>query len=300
VSAVKKSKKSNDRMFQALIHLVLLILSLVAILPFVLLFTSSLTDEKLLLVDGYSFFPKKWSLDAYAYVLRTNGENVFRSYGITFFITVLGTSLSLIVAPMLAYAISRRDYPRRGIVSFLVFFTMIFNGGLVASYIMWTRIFFIKNTIWALIFPGLLFNGFYVMLMRSYFQMNIHPALLEAARIDGAGEFRIYFSIVLPLSLPIIATIGLMVAIGYWNDWQNGLYYITNPKLYSLQNLLNRILTNAKYLASISINISAQVDLPSIGIRMAMAVIGVIPIMILYPFFQRYFIKGIALGGVKE
>lgn len=287
-------------MFQALIHLVLLILSLVAILPFVLLFTSSLTDEKLLLVDGYSFFPKKWSLDAYAYVLRTNGENVFRSYGITFFITVLGTSLSLIVAPMLAYAISRRDYPRRGIVSFLVFFTMIFNGGLVASYIMWTRIFFIKNTIWALIFPGLLFNGFYVMLMRSYFQMNIHPALLEAARIDGAGEFRIYFSIVLPLSLPIIATIGLMVAIGYWNDWQNGLYYITNPKLYSLQNLLNRILTNAKYLASISINISAQVDLPSIGIRMAMAVIGVIPIMILYPFFQRYFIKGIALGGVKE
>jgi putative aldouronate transport system permease protein len=225
---------------------------------------------------------------------------VFRSYGITFFITALGTSISLIVAPMLAYAISRRDYPRRGIISFLVFFTMIFNGGLVASYIMWTRVFFIKNTIWALIFPSLLFNGFYVMLMRSYFQMNIHPALLEAARIDGAGEFRTYFKIVLPLSLPIIATIGLMVAIGYWNDWQNGLYYITDPKLYSLQNLLNRILTNAKYLASISSSVSVQVELPSIGIRMAMAVIGVIPIMILYPFFQRYFIKGIALGGVKE
>lgn len=297
---MRKSKKSGDRVFQLLIHAVLIVLSLAAILPFVLLFTSSLTDEKSLLVDGYSFFPKKWSVDAYAYVFRTNGENVFRSYGITFFITVLGTSISLIIAPMLAYAISRRDYPRRGIISFLVFFTMIFNGGLVASYIMWTRVFFIKNTIWALIFPSLLFNGFYVMLMRSYFQMNIHPALLEAAKIDGAGEFRIYCSIVMPLSLPIIATIGLMVAIGYWNDWQNGLYYITNPKLYSLQNLLNRILTNAKYLASISSSVSVQVELPSIGIRMAMAVIGVIPVMILYPFFQRYFIKGITLGGVKE
>ena len=297
---MKKSKKSGDRMFQTLVHLVLIVLSLAAIFPFVLLVTSSLTDEKSLLVDGYSFLPQKWSLGAYTYVFRTNGENVFRSYGITFFITVLGTSLSLIVAPMLAYAISRRDYPRRGIVSFLIFFTMIFNGGLVASYIMWTRIFFIKNTIWALIFPNLLFNGFYVMLMRSYFQMNIHPALLEAAKIDGAGEVKIYFSIVMPLSLPIIATIGLMVAIGYWNDWQNGLYYITDPRLYSLQNLLNRILTNAKYLASISSSVSVQVELPSIGIRMAMAVIGVIPIMLLYPFFQRYFIKGITLGGVKE
>jgi putative aldouronate transport system permease protein len=138
------------------------------------------------------------------------------------------------------------------------------------------------------------------MLMKSYFSMNIHPSLVEAAKIDGAGEFQIYFEIVIPLSLPIVATIGLMVGIGYWNDWQLGLYYITNPRLYNLQNLLNRILTNAKFLATIGNDISVQVELPSIGVRMAMAVIGVIPIMILYPFFQRYFIKGITLGGVKE
>ncbi|GHV71307.1 ABC transporter permease [Spirochaetia bacterium] len=294
------SKKANERLFQTLIHAVLLMLSLAALLPVILLFTSSLTAETSLLVDGYSFFPKKWSIGAYRYVFKTNGENVFRAYGITLFITAFGTSLSLLISPMLAYAISRRDYNKRNIISFLVFFTMIFNGGLVSSYIMWTRLFHIKNTIFALIFPQLLFNGFYVMLMKSYFSMSIHPSLIEAAKIDGAGEFRIYFKIVIPLSLPIMATIGLMVGIGYWNDWQLGLYYITDPKLYSLQNLLNRILTNAKYLATISSSVSAQVELPSIGIRMAMAVIGAVPIMVLYPFFQRYFIKGITLGGVKE
>jgi putative aldouronate transport system permease protein len=294
------SKKANESMFQTLTHIVLLLLSIVALLPFILLFTSSLTAETSLLVDGYSFFPKKWSLEAYNYVFKTSGGNVFRAYGITLFVTAAGTTLSLFIAPMLAYGISRRDYNKRNIISFLVFFTMIFNGGLVASYTMWTRLFHIKNTIFALIFPGLLFNGFYVMLMRSYFSINIHPSLIEAAKIDGAGEFKIYFEIVVPLSLPIMATIGLMVGIGYWNDWQLGLYYITNPRLYSIQNLLNRILNNVKFLASISSSVSAQVDLPSIGVRMAMAVIGAIPVMVLYPFFQKYFIKGIALGGVKE
>jgi putative aldouronate transport system permease protein len=294
------SKKAGDLVFQSLIHVVLALLSLMALLPFILLITSSLTAETSLLVDGYSFFPKKWSFDAYNYVFKTNASNVIRAYGITMLVTVAGTSLSLLIAPMLAYALSRRDYNKRRVISFLIFFTMIFNGGLVPSYIMWTRLFQVKNTLFALIFPKLLFNGFYIMLMRSYFSMNIHPSLIEAAKIDGAGEFRIYYEIVIPLSLPIIATIGLMVGIGYWNDWELGLYYITNPNLYSLQNLLNRILTNAKFLATISNDISAPVELPSIGIRMAMAVIGVVPILILYPFFQKYFIKGITLGGVKE
>jgi putative aldouronate transport system permease protein len=294
------SKKHNERMAQLLIHLILLALSLAALLPFILIFASSFTDEGTLLVDGYSFFPKKWSMGAYEFVFRTNGENVFRAYGITLLITAVGTTLSLLIGPMAAYVLSRRDYRRRGVISFLIFFTMLFNGGLVGSYMMWTRLFHIKNTIFALIFPNLLLNGFSIMLMRSYFTINIHPAMIEAAKVDGANELRIYFSIVIPLSLPILATIGLMVGIGYWNDWTNGLYYVTDPKLFSLQNLLNRILTNARYLASISNDATVQVDLPSVGVRMAMAVIGVIPIMALYPFFQRYFIKGLTLGGVKE
>jgi putative aldouronate transport system permease protein len=294
------SKKFQDNSFQVLIHLVLITLSLAAILPFVLLIVSSLTDEKTLLVDGYSFWSKHWSILAYEWIFNTNGQNVFRAYRITIFVTVIGTTLSLFIAPMLAYAISRKDYALSRIISFLVFFTMIFNGGLVAFYITWTRLLHVKNTIFSLIFPALLFNGFQVMLMKSYFSMNIHPSLIEAARIDGAGEFRIYFQIVLPLSLPIIATIGLMVGIGYWNDWMNGLYFLTDPKLFNLQNLLNRILENVKYLASVSSFVTDNSELPSVSVRMAMAVIGVLPVMALYPFFQKYFIKGIALGGVKE
>lgn len=294
------SRKRQDLLFQTLIHVSLIVLSLAAILPFILLIASSLTDEKSLLVDGYSFFPKKWSFFAYEWVFKTNGRSVIRAYGITFFVTVVGTTLSLLVAPLLAYAISRKDYAFRKIVSFLVFFTMIFNGGLVAFYITYTRLLHVKDTIFALILPGILFNGFQVMLMKSYFSINIHPALIEAAKIDGAGEFSIYFNIVLPLSLPIIATIGLMVGVGYWNDWMNGLYFLTDPKLYSLQNLLNRILENVKYLATVNTGWSGAFEMPSISVRMSMAVIGALPIMVLYPFFQKYFIKGITLGGVKE
>ncbi|MDR1503540.1 MAG: carbohydrate ABC transporter permease [Prevotella sp.] len=294
------SRKAQENLFQGLIHSVFIILSLAAILPFILLIASSLTEEKSLLVNGYSFLPKPWSLFAYEWIFKTNGYNVFRAYGITVFITVIGTTLSLLVAPMLAYTISRKDYAFRRIVSFFVFFTMIFNGGLVAFYITWTRLLHVKDTIFSLIFPALLFNGFQVMLMKSYFSMNIHPSLIESAKIDGAGEFKIYFNIVLPLSLPIMATVGLMVGINYWNDWMNGLYFLTDPKLFSLQNLLNRTLENVKYLATVSNVVTDATELPSVGVRMAMAVIGALPVMVLYPFFQKYFIKGITLGGIKE
>jgi putative aldouronate transport system permease protein len=294
------SKKSQDTFFQVLIHCVFIVLCLAAVLPFVLLVASSLTEERSLMVNGYSFWPKQWSTYAYEWVFTTNGSKVFRAYSITVFVTVVGTTLSLFIAPMLGYAISRKDYPLRNIISFLVFFTMIFNGGLVASYMTWTRLFHVKNTIFALLLPGLLFNGFEVMLMKSYFGMNVHPSLLEAAKIDGAGEFYIYFKIVLPLSLPIIATIGLMIGINYWNDWRNGLYYLTDDRLYNMQNLLNRLLEDARYLASIGDAVADPTQLPTVGARMAMAVIGALPIMALYPFFQKYFIKGIALGGVKE
>ncbi len=293
-------KGRGEMIFQIICNVVMIILSLAAILPFILLVMSSVTDEKVLLVDGYSFFPRVFSAYAYEYLFISNGENVFRAYGITLLVTAVGTVLSLLVGPMLAYPLSRRDYPRRKIMSFYVFFTMLFNGGLVPSYIMWTQIFHVKNTIFGLIFPSLLMNGFIIMLLRSNFQSNIHPALIEAAKIDGAGELLIYRKIIIPLSLPIMATIGLMVGIGYWNDWTNGLYYITDNKLYSLQQLLNNILQNIKALATMASSVTITQEMPSTGIRMAMAVIGVVPIMILYPFFQKWFVKGIAIGGVKE
>ncbi len=293
-------KSKSENRFQILINVVMIILSLCAILPIILLFTSSLTDEKELILSGYSFLPKKLSLDSYAY-LFTKGTDIARAYGITLLITAVGTILSLIITPLLAYPISRRDFKARNVYAFFVFFTMLFNGGIVPSYIMWTQIFHLKNNLLALIIPGLLMNGFNVILMKNYFSQNIPMELLEAARMDGAGEFKIFYKIVLSLSLPIMATVGLFVGIAYWNDWTNGLYYITKTQLYSLQNLLNRILQDVQFLASSSeaSQHATMVEMPAVGIRMAISVVGIVPILALYPFFQKYFVKGITIGAVK-
>lgn len=290
----------GEKTEQVIIYVVLTIFALCAILPFILLLTSSLADEQAIKTFGYSFWPKQWSTYAYEYLFKANGASILRAYGITLFVTVFGTGLSLVITPMIAYALSRRDFKRAAVYSFLVFFTIIFNGGVVPSYIMWNNLFEIKNTIWALIFPNLVTNGFLITIAKNFFSSSIHPALLEAARIDGAGETQIYLKIVLPQSLPIIATLGLMVGLGYWNDWVNGLYYLTNTELYSLQVMLNSILLNAQALSSMGSAASAAMAMPSTTVRMAIAVIGVVPVMALYPFFQKYFVKGIMLGGVKE
>ncbi|MCI2049608.1 MAG: carbohydrate ABC transporter permease [Lachnospiraceae bacterium] len=292
----------QERIFQLVINLILIFFAFCAIVPFIMLVSSSFTEESTLMTSGYNFWPKKFSAFSYTWMFATNGARIFRAYGVTFFITIFGTVCSLLVGPMLAWPLSRGDYPRAKFFTFIVFFTMIFNGGVVPSYIMWTQIFHIKNTIWSLIFPNLLFNGFYIILMKNNFKSNIHPALIEAAKLDGAGEWYIYFKIVMPLSLPILATIGLMVGLGYWNDWTNGLYYITDTNLYSLQIYLKSIMDNINSLSSMSSSISgvSAANMPGTSIRMAIAVIGVIPVMALYPFFQKSFVAGIALGGVKE
>lgn len=301
-SSVKERKiqTAGERVFLACSNAVLTVLSLCALLPFVLLVVSSLTSEQSLAENGYSFIPKEWSAESYIYLFTNSSSGIFRAYGITIFVTVCGTVISLFICALLAYAISRKDYPRRGLINFIVFFTMLFNGGMVPTYLMWTGVFNIKNTLAAYIFPSLLVSAFFTMLMKSFFATNIHPALIEAAKIDGAGEFTIFFRIVLPLSLPILATIGLMTAINYWNDWINGLYYVTKNDLYSLQHLLNKILTNIQAISTMSDSVTITATMPSTSIRMAMAVVGALPILLLYPFFQKYFVKGISLGGVKE
>lgn len=296
-------KSTGDKAYQALIFVILTILALCALLPFLLLVSSSLTENATLLKEGYSFLPRNFTLYAYTYLFKSNATKVFRAYGITFFITIVGTAVSLLIGPMLGWVLSRKDYKRAKPLTFMVFFTMLFNGGVVPSYIMYTQVFHMKNSILALLIPTLLFNGFYIILYKNNFASNIHPALVEAAKIDGAGELYIYFKIVLPLSLPILATIGLMVGLGYWNDWTNGLYYISDTKLYSLQQFLKSIIDNINTLASMANSADAAAavaKMPGTSIRMAMAVIGVIPIMVLYPFFQKAFIAGISLGGVKE
>lgn len=296
-------KSASEKRFQVLVTVILGVCAALAILPFLLLLSSSLTDENTLVREGYAFIPKKFSAYAYQYLFSASAKQIFKSYGITILVTVVGTCISLLIGPMLAWVLSRRDYKRAKVLTFMVFFTTLFNGGIVPSYIMWSQLFHVKNTIWALIFPTLIMNGFYVILYKNNFSSNIHPALVEAAKIDGAGELRIYFEIVLPLSLPILATVGLMVALGYWNDWTNGLYYISDTNLYSLQQFLKSIIDNISALASMANSASAGAavaKMPGNSIRMCMAVIGVIPILAVYPFFQKAFIAGISMGGVKE
>jgi putative aldouronate transport system permease protein len=291
----------SDRITQYVSHVFLAILAAGSIIPFIILVASSLTEEASILKDGYAFWPKEFSLAAYEYLFN-NSASILRAYGITVFVTVVGTVSSLAITSLLAYALSRRDLPYRNVFAFFVFFTLLFNGGLVPTYLVYTQIFDVKNTIWALIVPGLLMNGFNVLLMRTFFITSIPEPVIESARIDGAGEFRTFFSIILPLSLPILATIGLLQTIGYWNDWFNGLIYITEPSLFSIQNMLNRMLQDIQFLATSNLGSNtstAAAQIPTTGVRMAIAVIGVLPILIAYPFFQKYLVKGIALGSVK-
>jgi putative aldouronate transport system permease protein len=282
-------------------HIVLFLLSALSILPFLLLLISSFTDEATILNNGYSFFPAKFSLKAYEYLYQQSSL-IVNGYKITILMTVVGTILSLIITIGLAYPLSRKELPFRNFFNFMVFFTLLFNGGLVPTYLMYTQAFHVKNTMWALLIPSLLMNGYNVIFARTYFQTNIPDAIIEAATVDGAGKLKTFGMIVLPLSFPIMATVGLFEAIGYWNDWYNGLIYLTKPELFSLQNILNRMMTDLQFLASTNLGAnsgSSTMNVPTTGMRMAIAVIGIVPIIIAYPFFQKYFVKGITLGAVK-
>lgn len=291
----------RNKTFQVCANIVMIFLALCCLLPFVLLVISSLTDETALIRDGYSFFPSKFSVDSYAYMMK-NGKQIVTSYGLTIFSTVVGTCLGLLLTILMAYPLSRRDLMGRNGLAFFVFFTMLFNGGLVPTYIMYTRYVNVKNNVLAYIIPALLVNAFYVIMMRTYFNTNIPEAVIEAARIDGAGEFRILFTIVLPMSLPMIATMVLLIGLSYWNDWKNGLYYVQDRNLRTIQVLLNDMLKDVQSLKS-GMDSAAAAEIaqtmPSVGIKMAIAVVGALPILVVYPFFQKYFVKGITIGAVK-
>ena len=290
--------KTND-MNQPVVHAIFILLVAICLIPLVLLFMSSISSESSIVNNGYSFWPKEFSLEAYSY-LWSQKSAMFNAYGITILITVVGTFVGLLISALLAYPLSRRDLPLRGILSFLVFFTLLFNGGLVPTYLIYTEVFHLKNTLMALIIPGLLTNGFFILLIRTFFASSIPVQIIESAYIDGASEFKIFYRMILPLSLPILATIGLMLTINYWNDWFNGLIYVTEPRLFSIQNLLNRMLSNIQFLQQNSFGgQNVSVNLPTNAVRMAMAVVGILPLILIYPFFQKYFVKGLTIGAVK-
>ena len=293
----------EEKRFQIFGNVVMVIFSLLAILPIILLFMSSVSSDASLIKNGYSFFPEEFSLYAFEYVFKT-GNAVPKAYLISLVLTATGVALSLLITTPLAYMLSYRGLVCRGLLTFYVFFTMLFNGGLVPTYINYTTNFHIKDTFFALLIPGLVTNGMYIMLMKSYFTASIPDEIQEAARIDGASELKVFTTISIPLAKPIITTIGLFAGIGYWNDWQNGFIYLQKrTDLFSIQNLLNRLMQNIQFLSQNPNNITnadtGLAAIPTVSIRMAMAVLGILPIILIYPFVQRNFVKGITLGGVK-
>lgn len=296
-----KKPKNDIKQFRLFSTVVMSVLAVISLLPIALIVISSITDESVLITTGYTFFPSKFSLDSYYYMLKQS-EMITRAYGVTIFVTVVGTLISVLLTTSIAYPLSRKDFRWKGALSFFVFFTMLFNGGVVASYIMWSRIFDIKNTLLALIVPNYLVTAFNVFLVRNYYANSVPDALIESAQIDGANEGTIFLKIMLPLAIPVVATVSLFTGLIYWNDWINGLYYITDAKLYGVQNLLIRIMNNIQFL-KVSSNAALlgtqKVDLPGSSVRMAMAVIGILPLMVIFPFVQKYFIKGVVMGAVK-
>ncbi len=295
-----KRRRKRDGGLSDFATILLGLCTVITLFPVLLLVSGSITRESALITFGYTLIPKQFSLDAYRYLVQ-KFASVGRAYLVTICTTIIGTITSLVLTTSIAYPMARSSFKYRNALSFFVYFTMLFNGGIVPSYIMWTRFFHIQNTYAALVVPNLLMNAFNVLLVRNFYKNSIPAALFESAMLDGASEFRIYLSIVLPMAIPVISTVALFTALTYWNSWTNAMYYITDPKYFGIQNYLMRIMNNIEFLRSNSELVDETViTLPGQSIRMAIALIGMLPIVIVYPFVQKYFIKGIIIGAVKE
>ncbi len=290
--------KPRASAYTVVLHVVLVLVTLSMVAPIALLFMSSITDDATLVANGYSFVPEKFSLDAYTYLFENSGT-ILRAYGITIVVTAVGTVVGLLLTSVLAFALSLPDLPGRRTLSFVIFFTLLFNGGLVPAYMMWSEL-GVRNTLLAYILPSLMVNAFNVILMRTYYQLNVPAEVYEAAKMDGAGYARIYFRIVLPLGKPIMVTIGLFIALLYWNDWTNGLYYVNDSDMFSIQTYLNAIVRDIQAVANNPSGSSGSTAmLPQVSIRMAVAFVALLPLLVIYPMLQKYFAKGIMLGAVK-
>jgi len=285
------------------INIFFIVYSLLCIVPLILIIMVSISDESTVVREGYQFIPSKFDLAAYQFLFK-DATQIFRSYGISIFVTIVGTSLSLMIMALYAYPISRSDFPHAKFFTFFVFFTMLFSGGLVPWYLVYVQMLDLKDTIMALIVP-LLVAAFFVLIIRTFFQTTIPLAILESAKIDGAGELTIFFKIVLPLSLPVLATVALFQTLTYWNDWFLSLVFITKESNITVQYLMYKTMLNIQFLANNSTAAAAIIaaggtfKFPSETVRMAMVVVGIGPIIFAYPFFQKYFVKGLTVGAVK-
>lgn len=283
-------------------NLLLGVLAISCIFPLFFVIIISLTSEQSILMNGYSLWPKDWSLQGYHYLATMKGQ-LLQSLFITFIVTIFGTMVNVFFTSTYAYAISRPNFQYRRFFTIFALLSMLFSPGLVPSYIVVSTMLHLKDTIWALILP-LALSPFNIILMRTFFKRTVSESIIESARIDGASELRIFLQIVLPLALPGIATISLFAALRYWNDWFHALLYVQSDYLMPLQYLLMKIQSNIDYMsqnATIGANLAESMGaMPKEATRMAMVVISTVPIACIYPFFQKYFVKGLTIGGVKE
>ncbi len=280
---------------RATVHGMMILLSLTCLIPFIMVVSVSLTSESGIVANGYGLIPSEFSLEAYEYIFRSPGE-VISAYTTTIFVTIFGTVVGTLIMAMLAYPMSRSDFKYKKQISFFVYFTMLFSGGLVPSYLLVTSL-GMKDTVWALVIP-IMFSSWNVMLLRT-FLASIPVALVEAATIDGASEFRIFFSIILPLGKVGIVTIMLFTSLNLWNDWQQAMLYIDHGDLTSLQYMLYRVMNKVNLAKEYGGAMLQTEKLPSENLRMALCVVAAGPMLLVFPFFQKYFSKGIVVGGVK-
>ena len=300
-----KKRKNKDMLSispatNAFLNLLMIVVCVLALIPIYVIVISSVTAESALTANGYRLWPAKFATVAYKY-LFAQGSIVFTAYKNTIIATTAGTILAVVMVGLYAYAISRDNFKFKTFFTFYAFFTMLFSGGLVAYYMVMRQVLFIGNSLWALFLPSA-FSPFWVIVMRTFYKLTIPNEIIESARMDGAGEWRILLQIVLPLSVPGLATVALFSAIGIWNNFFNCLLLVDQAKYYSLQFTIYNMLNNIRFLMENADKIVGLVDvskLPTQTFRMAMAVVTIGPIIFAYPFFQRYFIRGLTLGAVK-
>jgi len=296
---MKKIPKDR-KIFNAVAYVVIIIMTLLCIIPIIIVVSGSFTSETSILTDGFNLIPKEFSTSAYSLAFK-DPMIILRSYGVTLFVTFSGTIVGLFVTAMTSYVLTRKDFEWRNKFSFYFYFTTLFTGGLVPWYILMIRYLHLKNNYLALILP-LLLSVFNILIMKSYMS-SIPDAISESAKIDGAGDFTIFIKLILPLSKPALATVGLFIALRYWNDWYNAMLFIDNDKMYSLQYFLYKIVNNIDAYKNIIANsggsANIKMDLPGESLKMALTVIVTGPIILLYPFVQKYFVQGLTIGAVK-
>ncbi len=293
--------KKKSLIGQIVLTLLLAALAVAIVIPFLILVGVSFSNEKDVLLNGYKLIPEQFSLEAYRYVLKNPGQ-ILQAYKITAIFSALTTFLALLFMSLLAYPLSRNDLPGRNIINFLVYFTTLFSGGLVPTYLLITKYLHLNDTIWVYILPSLV-SVWHVFMIRTFFK-GLPDGIIEAAMIDGASQMRTLFGIVIPLSKPVLATVALLTFLGKWNSWFESMLYIKEQNLVSLQYFLQRIMRNIQLLRESSESgtpnmMQGSMDIPGETARMAMAVLVAGPALFVFPFFQKYFVKGLTVGGVK-